>query len=110
MGSNEILKKMGERIYKRRKALKITQEELAESIGVSTQMISNLELGKKAIRPENLIKISCALQISTDYILTGNCEQSNNIMANKISALSANERELLNKIVDYMLSEKTEAT
>ena len=41
----------------RRKSLRMTQEELAEKLGVSTQMISNLELGKKAIRPDNLAKV-----------------------------------------------------
>lgn len=45
----EFLKDMGQRIMIRRKALRMTQEELAEKLGVSTQMISNLELGKKAI-------------------------------------------------------------
>ena len=57
MGDNEFLKTMGRRIMCRRKALRMTQEELSEKLGVSTQMISNLELGKKAIRPENLSKI-----------------------------------------------------
>ena len=54
VGDNEFLKEMGQRIMVRRKALRMTQEEMAEKLGVSTQMISNLELGKKAIRPENL--------------------------------------------------------
>lgn len=48
MGETEFLKAMGQRIMQRRKALRMTQEELAEKLDVSTQMISNLELGKKS--------------------------------------------------------------
>lgn len=94
---------MGERIYKRRKALKLTQEELAESIGVSTQMISNLELGKKAIRPENLIKISTVLDISCDYILkgTGTHNLSNEI-SEKIANLTENDLKFINQMLNYI--------
>ena len=67
----DVLKQIGVRIYHRRKLLKLTQAELAEKMSVSTQMISNLELGKKAIRPENLIKLCEVFNISADYILTG---------------------------------------
>ena len=42
-----FLKEMGNRISLQRKAMHLTQEELAEKVDVSTQMISNLETGKK---------------------------------------------------------------
>ena len=71
MGDYEFLRDMGQRIMVRRKALRMTQEELAEKLGVSTQMISNLELGKKAIRPGNLAKVCEALELSADFVLTG---------------------------------------
>lgn len=45
-------------------------------------MISNLELGKKAIRPENIVKLCIALEISTDYLLMGNASN------NRISEIS----------------------
>ncbi len=101
--SENALKDMGERIYKRRKVLELTQEELAEKIGVSTQMISNLELGKKAIRPENLIKISSVLGISCDYILKGisNNDVSNEIFE-KIINLSENDLKFINQMIDYI--------
>lgn len=62
---------MGQRLAQRRKALNLTQERLAEKAGVSTQMISNMELGKKAVRPENLFNICEALDLSVDYALSG---------------------------------------
>ena len=43
MGNDEILRAMGERIMTRRKQLRMTQEELADRMDVSTQMISYAE-------------------------------------------------------------------
>ena len=71
LGDEKLLKSIGARIHTRRKELGLTQENLAECMEVSIQMISNLELGKKAIRPENLIKLCNALNVSADYILRG---------------------------------------
>lgn len=67
----EDLKKIGVRIVERRKELKLTQEQIAESMNVSIQMISNIERGNKAIKIENLLKLCDILKTSTDYILTG---------------------------------------
>ena len=69
MGDEKLLKEIGARIHARRKELGLTQEALADRMEVSIQMISNLELGKKAIRPENLVKLCNALNVSADYIL-----------------------------------------
>lgn len=105
--SDNVLKDMGERIYKRRKALKLTQEELAEQVGVSTQMISNLELGKKAIRPENLIKISTVLDISCDYILKGIDSQNLYLeLAEKIANLSEKDLKFINQMISYINNKK----
>lgn len=68
---NYLLTDMGLRIAKLRKQMGLTQEELAELTGISGQTISAAELGKKALRPENIVKLSSALGVSTDYLLTG---------------------------------------
>ena len=108
MSDNSLLIKMGERIAKRRKSLKITQEELAERIGVSVPMISNLEQGKKAIRPENLIKVCSVLELSADYILTGKTADQSDYPAvlGGIDTLTENELALLRQLIDYMHSHK----
>jgi len=69
--SEQLLKDMGGRISERRKQMRLTQDELAEMMDVTPQMISTAELGKKAIRPENLLKMCEALEVSADYMLTG---------------------------------------
>ncbi len=108
MSEVDFLKEMGKRIMARRKALCFTQEALAEKIDVSTQMISNLELGKKAIRPENLAKICKALQISSDYILTGSNTPKDDIntISDSLTALSADELTIIKNLIEYMISNK----
>lgn len=107
MSDNELLKEMGQRIMIRRKSLRMTQEELAEKLGVSTQMISNLELGKKAIRPENLIKVCSVLELSADFILNGTSAKSAvDSVAEKLIQLTAEELQIINEMIDYMNRQK----
>ena len=107
MGDDEFLKEMGQRIMVRRKSLRMTQEELAEKLGVSTQMISNLELGKKAIRPENLAKVCTVLELSADFILTGtNTKTAVDAVAEKLIQLTAEELQMVNEMIDYMNRQK----
>lgn len=107
MGETEFLKDMGQRIMVRRKALRMTQEELSEKLGVSTQMISNLELGKKAIRPENLAKVCEALGLSADFVLTGaNTKTAADAIAEKLTLLTTEELQLVSDMIDYMSSKK----
>lgn len=104
MGNEEILRKIGERIMMRRRQLRMTQEELADRMDVSTQMISYAEQGRKAIRPENLIKLCAALDISADYILTGNTggQECGRISA-KLSRLTPFQLQKLETIIDCCL-------
>ena len=72
MSDSELcLQEIGKRIMDRRKKLGLTQEALAEKGEVTTQFVSYAESGKRAMRPENLLKISSALEVSADYLLTG---------------------------------------
>ena len=68
---DDLVQQMGMRLLARRKQLRLTQEELAEAANVTSQTISTAELGKKALRPENIVKICTALEISADYLLYG---------------------------------------
>jgi len=91
----------------RRKALRMTQEEMSEKLGVSPQMISNLELGKKAIRPENLAKVCELLGLSADYVLTGsNTQTAVDAVAQKLTRLTAEELQMVSDMLDYMNNKK----
>jgi transcriptional regulator with XRE-family HTH domain len=107
VGDTDFLKDMGQRIMVRRKSLRMTQEELAEKLGVSTQMISNLELGKKAIRPENLAKVCDVLSLSADFVLTGsNTKTAVDAVAEKLIQLTAEELQMVSDMIDYMNNKK----
>ena len=104
MANKRLLYEIGKRINARRKVLSLTQEQLAEKMEVSVQMISNLELGKKAIRPENLVKICDILNVSADYILRGNradWEISNFI--EKFSSLSECDQSFVENLTERLL-------
>ena len=104
---NGLLVEMGQRISFRRKMLGLTQEQLAERIDVSVQMISNLELGKKAIRPENLINVCRALNVSSDYILTGENDLfCANRLSEEISNLSTDEIKIIEVLVSHFKSKE----
>ena len=101
------LKEIGARIAKLRKQKGFTQEYLAERMDVSIQMISNLERGNKAIRIDNLIKLSKILCVSTDYILTGsNFEKNGQNLINGFWELTDKERGMIEHIVSYCLNNK----
>lgn len=59
----ELKKELGKNIQKYRKLNKITQEKLAELIGVEINSISSIETGKYFPSPDNLVKIATALDI-----------------------------------------------
>lgn len=102
------LQGIGKRIQTRRKQQGYTQEQLAEMMNVSIQMISNLERGNKAIRIDNLINLSQILNVSTDYILTGKQTKDDvTAVIAQISSLSERDREMIELLIDYCVSPNT---
>ncbi|MCI8990188.1 MAG: helix-turn-helix transcriptional regulator [Lawsonibacter sp.] len=100
-----LLHQMGERIMARRKQLRWTQEELAEAAGVTPQTISTAELGKKALRPVNIINICAALDISPDYLLLGRISGEDiSILSQKVSQLSPGQYRHLEDVVDSFIA------
>lgn len=99
------LQEIGKRIQNRRKQQGYTQEQLAEEMNVSIQMISNLERGNKAIRIDNLIKLSRILKISTDYILTGVQPNGDaDLLSAQISKLPERDKRILALLVECCIN------
>lgn len=61
---------IGENIRRIRTAQNMTQSALAEKVGVSAQMINQVEWGTKVPSVQTLVRIVQALQCSTDEILS----------------------------------------
>ena len=62
---------LGQRIKKRRQMLKITQQELAQGLGMTPQHISAIEQDKWSPSLAILPKLAESLGVSTDYLLSG---------------------------------------
>lgn len=104
---NEFLIAMGGRIAERRKQLRLTQEQLAERMDVSLQTVSCVELGKKAIRPENLARLCGALDVSADYILLGRRDSRQmSEMDRMLSGLSPDEYALVRSLAAHFAGKK----
>lgn len=104
MVENFSLEDVGQRIINRRKKLGLTQEELAERADLTIQFISYAELGKRAMRPENLLKLSTALEVSADYLLTGEITDKDLLLlSDKMQKLAPSQIRIIENIVDECL-------
>ena len=103
MGGDAFLIEMGIRIAQRRKELRLTQEQLAEKMGVSLQTVSCIELGKKAIRPENLANLCTCLNVTADYVLYGkrNQQQMDDTVS-KLSSLTPEEYRVVQSMIELL--------
>lgn len=100
-----LLKAIGSRMVTARKKVGYTQEQLGELTGLSIKMISAAENGHKAMRPENIVKISECLGISTDYLLKGEDPFVASLAETaRLELLTAKQRSALRRIVEDFLS------
>ena len=102
MTDEEInLLEIGKRITERRKKLGMTQEMLAEKGDLTPQFVSYAESGKRAMRPENVIQLAKALEVSADYLLTGDIvDKDLLILSDKMRKLSPEMLRIVENIID----------
>lgn len=99
------LQEIGQRIIERRKKLGLTQEALAEKGDMTTQFVSYAEAGKRAMRPENLLKISSALGVSADYLLTGEViDKDLLLLSDKLRKLTPSQIRIIENIIDECIN------
>ena len=70
---------IGERLARFRKEQGYTQNELAEKIGITNNLVSEYERGRLKVSGEMVARFSIALDISTDEILGLKKERNNNV-------------------------------
>lgn len=66
---------LSEKLYALRKKNGLSQEQLAEQLGVSRQAISKWESGTATPETEKLLAISNYFQVSLDYLVKENAKQ-----------------------------------
>lgn len=80
------MESLGEKIYRLRKAKGLSQEELAERVGVSRQTISKWETGSMQPTFDNIILLCSTLGVEIEYF-TGETEKSR-MNSEEIAAVS----------------------
>ena len=88
---------LSNKIYEMRKAHGLSQEQLAEKLGVSRQSVSKWESGESIPELERLVEISKLFNVSTDYLLG---QTSNRNI--DVTGLDDAEIELLSQLVDKL--------
>lgn len=69
-------KSLGMRIRKRRKAMRMTQEELARKLGLSLSFLGHIERGTRKASIETLVAIANELSLSVDYMLQDSLKEN----------------------------------
>lgn len=67
----EILVQIGKRLYKRRKEMGLTQEAMAERLGMSLTFYGEIERGRKRLSIEKILLVYERTGMDPDYLLTG---------------------------------------
>lgn len=76
---------IGSRLREARNMVKLTQEQLAEKVGIGTTYLSDIERGAKFPSLSLFIKIVDALGVSSDFILRGEIEAGKNCVYDDIT-------------------------
>lgn len=98
---------IGQRIRKYRKASNLSQEQLAENVGISVTHMSHIETGNTKLSLPVLVKIAEILSVQTDAIIYETPQINKTYIMQELSEIidscSANK---LNVIVDIIKSTK----
>jgi transcriptional regulator with XRE-family HTH domain len=82
-GPHFVDKHVGERLRRRRKDLNLSQEELANSVGLTFQQIQKYERGSNRVSASKLYQMAQTLQASVGYFFEG--------LANPVRGVSEGE-------------------
>lgn len=95
-------KDIGQRIRCLREANCYTRDAFAEKVDISTKFLYEIEMGKKGFTAEVLYKISKAISVSSDYLLTGN--ENHKVPEKVIDILEGFSPEQMERVRDILKS------
>lgn len=104
---NVDYKLIGKRIQMQRKALGITQEQLAESLSVTVGYVSQIERGVTKINLEILSEISRHLHCDIAFFVTGVSKSQEAYLQDEItekfSRLNKTDKQIVLEIMDILI-------
>ena len=81
---------VGQRIKKYRKAYQLSQEELADKVGISVTHLSHIENGNTKLSLQVLVDISDCLLIDVDILLKGQSSDNRTRVSEQITTILDN--------------------
>lgn len=104
-----IDKRIGKRFKQRREELGLTQEQLAEKLGLTVNYISTIERGTSFPRCEKLILLLNGLETTADAIFCDVVEKSteceSSLLSQKLKSLPYDDQKRILNMVDLMIKE-----
>lgn len=103
-------KKLGKRIKEERLKKNLTQEQLAESVNLSSVYISHIENASTKPSLETVVNLSNALNITPDFLLFDSLYESKEYIKDEISQLlnncTADDLRLVTKLIRAVIEDK----
>lgn len=88
MKDNDDLVSIGPRIRERRQELNLTQQDVADALGLTPQHISVIEQGKRIPSLSSVVKLAEELGVTVDYLATG----KQGVVKDAIPAIKADKK------------------
>ena len=102
-------KGIGERIAKRRREMKLTQDALTDIAEMSINQLSNIENGHSLPKIETIIKLSHALKTTPDYFLLGETRETENqlltAITHRVALCTEKQQRLVIDFIDLLIKE-----
>ncbi len=103
---SDIDKHFGKVLKSYRKKAKITQEELAEQLGISLKYISRIENGNNGVKTQNLIQYMNILGVPPDTLygkfMTHPDVKKDMDLYEKITELTDEEKDFISSVIDLV--------
>lgn len=102
---------IGKRIKELRKAQQLTQQQLADKVGITYIQIGRYETGKSNASADVLKKIATALDTTTDFLMSGgNAEQlSDRVLLQQfkeVEKMDHEDKHLIKTFIDAFLTKR----
>ncbi len=94
---------IGKRIRNLREKAGYSREKLGEMSNIGAKFLYEIETGKKGMSAYTLYNISQALNVSADYLLTGNNEENNlEYIVNVLSKVNSDDITHIEQIIKHI--------
>ena len=98
-------KKIGIRIQNLRESFRLTQEQFAKLCTLSLGTVQAIENGRRGMSLDSLLTISRQLNVSCDYLLTGEINETVSSLASSTTQILSNmDEKYYTAIHDFLLA------